>query len=142
MKHPLIKIYDTDILDSDVCRQAIELPYYHGRQDLPQTNMEEVDLRGTYYTHDFYSVDHHGSKPFDQCSGHHLYQWVLDRLEACSHVPVPARETLYSAYMNVLKHGDAPRIHCDAPYWCDNQCTMIVYMNEYWTIMITLFCIF
>ena len=80
----MIQIYWIVIL----CRQAIELPYYHGRQDLPQTNMEEVDLRGTYYTHDFYSVDHHGSKPFDQCSGHHLYQWVLDRLEACSHVPV------------------------------------------------------
>ena len=38
MKHPLIKIYDTDILDDDICRQAIELPYYHGRQDLPAPN--------------------------------------------------------------------------------------------------------
>ena len=132
MQHPLIKIYDTAILDDDICRQAIELPYYHGRQDLPAPNLEDVDLRGTYYTHDFYSVDHHGSKPFDQCSGHHLYQWVLDRLELCSHVPVPARNLLYGAYMNVLKHGDAPRIHCDAPSWVDNQCTMIVYFNQKW----------
>ena len=47
-------------------------------------------------------------------------------------MPVPARNLLYGAYMNVLKHGDAPRIHCDAPSWVDNQCTMIVYFNQKW----------
>jgi len=131
MQHPLIKVFDTDITDSNLCQQAIELPYYHGRQDLPQVNLEEVDLRGTYYTHDFYSVDHHGSTPFSQCSGHQLYNVVLDRLESLR-CPIPPRKDLYSAYMNVLKFGDAPRIHCDAPHWCDNQATMIVYLNEYW----------
>lgn len=131
MQHPLIQVFDTDITDSHLCQQAIELPYYHGRQDLPQKNLEEVDLRGTYYTHDFYSVDHHGSAPFSQCSGHQLYNVVLDRLESLR-CPLPPRKDLYSAYMNVLKFGDAPRIHCDAPHWCDNQVTMIVYLNEYW----------
>ena len=131
MQHPLIQVFDTDITDSHLCQQAIELPYYHGRQDLPQKNLEEVDLRGTYYTHDFYSVDHHGSAPFSQCSGHQLYNVVLDRLESLR-CPLPPRQDLYSAYMNVLKFGDAPRIHCDAPHWCDNQVTMIVYLNEYW----------
>ena len=131
MQHPLIQVFDTAITDSHLCQQAIELPYYHGRQDLPQKNLEEVDLRGTYYTHDFYSVDHHGSAPFSQCSGHQLYNVVLDRLESLR-CPLPPRKDLYSAYMNVLKFGDAPRIHCDAPHWCNNQVTMIVYLNEYW----------
>jgi hypothetical protein len=60
-----------------------------------------------------------------------MYKDILTYLEAT--VPdYPKRENLYSAYINVLREGNSPGIHCDAPYFVPDNQTVIVYLNAAW----------
>ena len=60
-----------------------------------------------------------------------MYLDIMTYLEAT--IPnYPKRENLYSSYINVLRAHDCPGIHCDAPYFVEDNQTVIVYLNHHW----------
>ena len=45
---------------------------------------------------------------------------------------MPPRDHMYSSYVNVLRHGNSPGIHVDAPHHVESNKTVLVYMNDVW----------
>ena len=45
---------------------------------------------------------------------------------------MPKREWLYSSYINVLRTGNTPGIHVDAPHHVPENKTVILYLNYEW----------
>tara|TARA_B100001250_G_scaffold318303_1_gene280940 strand:+ start:15973 stop:16569 length:597 start_codon:yes stop_codon:yes gene_type:complete len=111
----LIQYYDTDIASKKLHDDLVQFSYVCGRYDNNQEG--DVDLRALYYTKDFKLTD-----PF--------VENILSRIELCG-IPVPTTEC-YSVYVNVLKFGDAPVIHCDCAPHIHQGYTMMVYLNSHW----------
>ena len=45
---------------------------------------------------------------------------------------LPPCANLYSSYINVLREGNDPGIHVDAPYFVEDNQTVLIYMNPQW----------
>ena len=45
---------------------------------------------------------------------------------------LPPRANMYASYVNSLKFGDMPGIHVDAPYFVEDNLTVLVYLNAEW----------
>ena len=132
-----IKVFDTKVVSDELFSQVVHLPYYYTRIDVPPTkSAPDLDLARMYWTHQFYNycpIDNPDQSlaPGLQGSANMMWADVLSYLEAT--LPdIPPRENCYSAYINVLKYNDNPGIHCDAPYFVDDQCTVLVYLNAEW----------
>ena len=131
-----MKVYDTNLMTDELFQQFTQLPYKCTRTDDLSLPNGEVPLAGMYWTHQFYNF-----VPIDNPEYYHdvgiggsddpLYLDVLNYLEA--HIPeIPPREHLYGSYVNCLRYGNSPGIHVDAPYWVENQKTVLVYLNMHW----------
>tara|TARA_B100000287_G_scaffold402367_1_gene423220 strand:- start:1151 stop:1864 length:714 start_codon:yes stop_codon:yes gene_type:complete len=132
-----IQIYDTKLVSWEMFEKIVHLPYTFTRVDVPPTNQQpEVEHAGLYWTHQFYNFT-----PIDDPEWFHnvgvpgsddpIYLDILNYLEqVCP--KMPPRANLYAAYINVLREGNDPGIHVDAPYFCPDNKTVLVYMNPAW----------
>ena len=132
-----IKVYDTNVVNWDVYDTIMHLPYTFTRTDVPPAENEpDIDARGIYWTHQLYNYCPIEDPDYYQNAGlegsdHPIYKDILTYLEATIK-DMPPRDNLYSAYINVLRAHDCPGIHCDAPYFVDDNQTVIVYLNPGW----------
>ena len=95
-----------------------------------------MDERNNYWTHQLYNFcpvddpDYHQNAGLE-ASNNKIYLDVLNYLEAT--VPdLPPRANMYASYVNVLKNGDLPGIHVDAPHHVPENKTVILYLNYEW----------
>ena len=132
-----IEIFDTKLASQELFDKVMFLPYMFTRTDDPPTPARpEVQLENTYWTHQLYNFTPVSDPTYFQNSGldaseDPLYLECLEYLEAIC-PKMPPRDWLYSAYINVLKAGDTPGVHVDAPYWVEDNKTVILYLNPEW----------
>ena len=131
-----MKIYDTKLMSEELFTKFTHLPYKCTRTDeLPLEN-GDIPLGGMYWTHQFYNFVPKSSPDYYQDAGIEgsddpLYLDVLEYLEA--YIPdFPPRKNLYASYVNVLRYGNNPGIHVDAPSFVPDNKTVLVYLNAYW----------
>lgn len=133
----LISVYDTKLISDKLLYEITYLPYKMIRTDTPPCeNQPDVDMRHSYWTHQLYNFcpvnnpDYYENAGLES-SNNPIYLDVLGYLEAkCP--DLPPRAHLYSAYINVLKYGNSPAVHVDAPYHVDSNKTVLVYLNPEW----------
>ena len=132
-----IRVHDTNLISWQLYDDIVQLPYKFTRTDVPPQNedgyVEDAGLYWTHQLHNFCPVDdpEYFQNAGLQGSENPMYKDILTFLEAT--VPdYPVRENLYSAYINVLREGNSPGIHCDAPYFVPDNQTVIVYLNVHW----------
>lgn len=132
-----IRVHDTKLISWELYEQIVHLPYKFTRTDVPPQNTDmEVDSAGLYWTHQLYNHCPIDDPDYYQNAGlegsnNPMYMDILNFLEAT--IPdYPSRDKLYSAYINVLREGNSPGIHCDAPYFVPDNDTVIVYLNPHW----------
>lgn len=132
-----LKIIDTSLVSRDMFEYIIHLPYKFTRVDVPPTTkFPDIDENGLYWTHQLYNYCPIEDPTYYQTAGlegseDSIYKDILSYLEATIK-DFPPRENLYSAYINVLRSRDDPGIHCDAPYFVEDNQTVVVYLNHYW----------
>ncbi len=132
-----IEVFDTKLASQELFDKVMFLPYMFTRTDDPPTPARpEVQLENTYWTHQLYNFTPVSDPTYFQNSGldaseDPLYLECLEYLEAIC-PKMPPRDWLYSAYINVLKAGDTPGVHVDAPYWVEDNKTVILYLNPEW----------
>ena len=133
----MINVYDTKLVSFDMFDKIVHLPYSFTRVDVPPTEQTpEVDFAGLYWTHQFYNFTPIDNPDYFQAEGvpgseDPIYLDILTYLEQkCP--KMPPRANLYSSYINVLREGNDPGIHVDAPYFVEDQQTVLVYMNPQW----------
>ena len=133
----MINVYDTKLVSFDMFDKIVHLPYSFTRVDVPPTEQTpEVDFAGLYWTHQFYNFTPIDNPDYFQAEGvpgseDPIYLDILTYLEQkCP--KMPPRANLYSSYINVLREGNDPGIHVDAPYFCPDNKTVIVYLNPNW----------
>ena len=132
-----LRVYNTNIVSWELYEDVVHLPYQFTRVDVPPTESNpELDDRGLYWTHQLYNYCPIDDPNYYQAAGlagseHPMYLDIMTYLEAT--IPnYPKRENLYSSYINVLRAHDCPGIHCDAPYFVEDNQTVIVYLNHHW----------
>jgi hypothetical protein len=132
-----IKVFETRVATWEVYNTIMHLPYTFTRTDVPpHPGAPEIDPKGLYWTHQLYNYCPVDDPDYFQNAGlsdskHPVYLDILTYLEAT--LPqMPSRDLLYSAYINVLRAGDSPGIHCDAPYFEPQNKTVILYLNPEW----------
>ncbi len=133
----MIEVYDTKLVTSELTQEIVGLPYQFSRTDAPPCpERPNVELAGMYWTHQFYNFTPIDDPDYFQNAGidgsnNKLYLDILTYLEAvCPNMP--PRAHMYSSYVNVLRHGNSPGIHVDAPYHVESNKTVLVYMNDVW----------
>jgi len=133
----MIEVFDTKLINPELFQEIVCLPYQFSRTDAPPTpEQPNVDLAGMYWTHQFYNFTPIADPDYFQNAGidgsnNKLYLDILTYLEAvCPNMP--PRDHMYSSYVNVLRHGNSPGIHVDAPYHVESNKTVLVYMNDVW----------
>ena len=133
----LLETYDTGMSNEELFYKVMYLPYKFTRTDDPPCEARpEVDERNNYWTHQLYnfcpvSDPTYFQNPGLEASNDPLYLDVLNYLEAIC-PQMPKREWLYSSYSNVLRHGNTPGIHVDAPHHVPENKTVILYLNYEW----------
>jgi len=133
----LISVYDTKLISDKLLYEITYLPYKMIRTDTPPCeNQPDVDMRHSYWTHQLYNFCPVDNPTYFQNSGLEasndpLYLEVLTYLEAIC-PQMPKREWLYSSYINVLRNGNTPGIHVDAPPHVHSNKTVILYLNYEW----------
>ena len=131
----LLETYDTGMANEELYYKVMYLPYKFTRTDDPPTEKNpDVDLAGCYWTHQLYNFCPIDDPTYFQNAGlkaseDPLYLEVLTYLEAVC-PQMPQREWLYSSYINVLRHGNTPGIHVDAPNHVPENKTVIIYLNH------------
>ncbi len=136
MKFP-IEVFDTKLGSEELYFKAVYLPYMFTRTDDPPCESKpDVDPRHNYWTHQLYNFCPIDNPTYYQNSGldasnDPLYLECLEYLEAIC-PQMPKREWLYSSYINVLRHGNSPGIHVDAPHDVPENKTVILYLNHEW----------
>ena len=136
MKFP-IEVFDTKLGSEELYFKAVYLPYMFTRTDDPPCESKpDVDPRHNYWTHQLYNFCRIDNPTYYQNSGldasnDPLYLECLEYLEAIC-PQMPKREWLYSSYINVLRHGNSPGIHVDAPHDVPENKTVILYLNHEW----------
>ena len=133
----MIQVTDTKLDTTEFATQFANLPYKCTRVDVPPTNNNpDVELAGTYWTHQLHNFCPKEDPTYFQNAGldasnDALWEDILTYLEAV--VPnIPPRDECYSSYINVLRFGNSPGIHCDAPYFVPKNKTLLVYLNPVW----------
>ena len=132
-----IEVIDTKLGSEELYYTALNLPYKFTRTDDPPCEARpEVDERNNYWTHQLYNFCPVDNPTYFQNSGLEasndpLYLEVLTYLEAIC-PQMPKREWLYSSYINVLRNGNTPGIHVDAPPHVPENKTVILYLNYEW----------
>lgn len=133
----MIRVIDTNLASAEMANEIINLPYKCTRVDVPPSeNNPNVEYAGMYWTHQFYNFCPVSDPTFFQNAGlegseNPLWKDILAYLEAT--IPeMPPRENLYSSYINVLRYGNSPGIHVDAPYFVEDNQTVLVYLNPVW----------
>ena len=132
-----IEVIDTKLGSEELYYKAVYLPYMFTRTDDPPCEgRPEVDERNNYWTHQLYNFCPVDNPTYYQNSGlkaseDPLYLEVLTYLEAIC-PQMPKREWLYSSYINVLRHGNTPGVHVDAPYDVPENKTVLLYLNYEW----------
>lgn len=133
----LLETYDTGMTNQELFYKVMYLPYKFTRTDDPPTeDSPDVDMAGMYWTHQLYNFCPIDNPTYFQNSGlkaseDPLYLEVLSYLEAVC-PQMPKREWLYASYINVLRHGNTPGIHVDAPNTVEDNKTVILYLNDEW----------
>lgn len=133
----MIKVYDTRLNPEEFVDKFVNLPYRCTRTDAPPNpSNPDVDLAGMYWTHQLYNFCPIEDPTYFQNAGLQasddpLWGDILTYLESTIE-DIPPREECYAAYINVLRYGNSPGIHCDAPYWVGENKTMLVYLNPVW----------
>jgi hypothetical protein len=132
-----LQVFDTNLVTQELADEIITLPYTCTRTDTPPTeNNPNVEYAGMYWTHQLHNFCPIEDPDYFQNAGlsasnNTLWQDILTYLEAV--VPnMPNRDHCYSAYINVLRYGNSPGIHVDAPYDVPENKTVLVYMNPTW----------
>ena len=133
----MIKIYDTKLTSWEMFEKIVHLPYTFTRIDAPPTEQSpELDQQGLYWTHQFHNFTPIDDPEWFQHAGvpgseDPIYLDILNYLE--QNCPgMPPRANLYSSYINVLREGNDPGIHVDAPYFVEDNHTVLIYMNPQW----------
>ena len=132
-----IETYDTKLASQDLFDKVMYLPYMYTRTDDPPCKARpEVDISNNYWTHQLYNFTPVEDPEYFDNSGlegsnNPLYLEILEYLEAVC-PKMPKRDWLYSAYINCLKAGDTPGVHVDAPYWIEENRTVLLYLNPEW----------
>ena len=133
----ILNVYETNLMNDELFQEIVMLPYTFTRTDAPPTvSHPNVELAGMYWTHQFYNFTPIDDPDYFQNAGidgsnNNLYLDILSYLEA--KLPnLPPREDLYSSYINVLRYGNSPGIHVDAPYYVPENKTVLVYLNPIW----------
>ena len=132
-----IEVHDTNLVSQELFDEVVFLPYRMCRTDDGATkDNPDVDIKNNYWTHQLYNYKPASDPEYFNRSGiggseHGLYKDVLALLGAM--VPnMPDSAQMYSSYINALKCGDTPGIHVDAPWWVEDQKTVLVYLNPEW----------
>ena len=132
-----IEVHDTSLVSEELFDTVMWLPYMMCRSDDAATkDNPDVDIKNNYWTHQLYNYKPASNPDWFEKAGiggseNPVYLDILTLLEAI--VPnMPSRAQLYSAYINVLKNGDTPGIHVDAPWWVEDQKTVLIYLNPIW----------
>ena len=133
----MIKVFDTKLISPEMFWEVVYLPYKFTRTEDVNPEGSPSDAQATmYWTHQLYNFcpvddpDYHQNAGLE-ASNNKIYLDVLNYLEAT--VPdLPPRANMYASYVNVLKNGDLPGIHVDAPYFVEDNLTVLVYLNAEW----------
>ena len=133
----MIKVFDTKLVSPEMFWEVVYLPYKFTRTDDINPEGNPSDAQATmYWTHQLYNfcpVDdpaYHMNAGLE-ASNNKIYLDVLNYLEAI--IPdLPPRANMYASYVNSLKFGDMPGIHVDAPYFVEDNLTVLVYLNAEW----------
>ena len=132
-----IEIFDTKLASQELFDKVMYLPYMYTRTDDPPCKAKpEIDISNNYWTHQLYNFTPKDDPDYFDNSGlqgsdNTLYLECLEYLEAVC-PKMPKRDWLYSAYINCLKAGDTPGVHVDAPYWIEENKTVLLYLNPEW----------
>ena len=133
----MLEVHDTRVVDWDLFQKVVHLPYKFTRTDVPPTETRpEIDFAGLYWTHQLYNYCPVADPDYFQNAGLQgsddpMWKDILTYLEAT--IPsMPPRDNLYSAYINVLREGNNPGIHVDAPYFVPDNQTVLLYLNPDW----------
>lgn len=136
-KDNILSVYNTELINNELFNEVVMLPYQFTRTDAPPTvEHPNIELAGMYWTHQFYNFTPVDDPDYFQNAGiqgsnNNLYLDILSYLEA--KIPnLPPRQDLYSSYINVLRYGNSPGIHVDAPYFVPENKTVLVYLNPVW----------
>ena len=133
-----IEVFDTKLASQDLFDKVMYLPYMFTRTDDPPCKARpEIDISNNYWTHQLYNFTPIEDPEYFDNSGlegsnNPLYLEILEYLEAVC-PKMPKRDWLYSAYINCLKAGDTPGVHVDAPYWIEENKTVLLYLNPEWS---------
>ena len=130
----MIKVFDTKLISPEMFWEVVYLPYKFTRTDDINPEGNPSDAQATmYWTHQLYNFcpvedpDYHQNAGLE-ASNNKIYLDVLNYLEAI--IPdLPPRANMYASYVNSLKFGDMPGIHVDAPYFVEDNLTVLVYLN-------------
>ena len=133
----MIKVFDTKLISPEMFWEVVYLPYTFTRTDDVNLEGHPSDAQATmYWTHQLYNFcpvedpDYHQNAGLE-ASNNKIYLDVLNYLEAVC-PDLPPRANLYASYVNTLKFGDMPGIHVDAPYFVEDNMTVLVYLNAEW----------
>lgn len=122
-----IEIYDNIIDASKYYSRIVGLDYKYFRKDQQSSGK----IPEVYWTYEFYSKIIGLDSNREIVSSEKFWENILKTIEKS--VPgVPNREHLYSCYINALRFGDDPQIHCDASHSTPTNKTILVYMNVDW----------
>ena len=130
----MIEVYDTKLASPELFEKVMYLPYMCTRTDDPPCESRpDINIQHNYWTHQLYNFCPVDDPTYFQNSGldaseDPIYLEVLGYLEATC-PKMPPRAHLYAAYVNCLKNGDTPGIHVDAPYFADDNQTVLLYLN-------------
>tara|TARA_B100000902_G_scaffold232242_1_gene220223 strand:+ start:1253 stop:1975 length:723 start_codon:yes stop_codon:yes gene_type:complete len=131
-----IEVYDTSLVSKELFDETVFLPYLMCRSDDGATKENpDIDIKNNYWTHQLYNYKPASNPNWFEEQGiggsdHPLYKDVLTFLEAV--IPMPPRDKMYSAYINLLRFGDRPGIHVDCPWYVTDQKTVLIYLNPEW----------
>tara|TARA_B100000287_G_scaffold110744_1_gene103109 strand:+ start:1735 stop:2451 length:717 start_codon:yes stop_codon:yes gene_type:complete len=133
----LIDVVDTGLASDELMYKVVYLPYRFIRTDeQPTPDTPDVDMRHSYWTHQLYNFCPIENPTYFQAAGLEasndpLYLDVLGYLEAkCPNLP--PRAHMYACYINVLRFGNTPGIHVDAPHDVPSNKTVLIYLNTKW----------
>ena len=133
----ILNVYDTNLISEELFQEIVLLPYQFTRTDnVPTKDNPNLELDGMYWTHQLYNFTPIDDPDYWQNAGiqgseNQLYLDILTYLE--TKIPnLPPRDHLYSSYVNVLRYGNSPGIHVDAPYFVEDNRTILVYLNPVW----------
>ena len=133
----MIKVLDTKLISPEMFWEVVYLPYKFTRTDDINPEGNPSDAQATmYWTHQLYNFcpvddpDYHQNAGLE-ASNNKIYLDILNYLEAIC-PDLPPRENMYASYVNTLKFGDMPGIHVDAPYFVEDNMTVLVYLNAEW----------